>query len=158
MPIEGHFCCSVTQLRPTLCDPMDCSMPGFPVLHSLPEFAQSHVRWVSDAIQQSHPLASPSPAFYPSQRQGFFQWVSSSHQVATVLEFNFSINPSNEYSRLISFRIEGHNGRETFQVLSIWWSFSFLCNTLFWFSPPCYNKAAFAETSDECVPFTLLYL
>ena len=67
---------------------MDCSMPDCPVLHYLLEFAQTHVHWVSDAIQPSHPLSSPSPpAFSLSQHQGLFQWVSSSHQVAKVLEF-----------------------------------------------------------------------
>ena len=79
---------SVSQLRPTLCDPMDCSMPGFPVHHQLPELTQTHVHRVSDANQPSHPLSSPSPpAFNLSQHQGLFQWVSSSHQVAKVLEF-----------------------------------------------------------------------
>ena len=76
-------CCSVAQLCPTLCDPMDCSTPGLPVLHHLPELAQTHVHWVSDAIQLSHPLLSPSPpALNLSQHQDIFQWASSSHQVA----------------------------------------------------------------------------
>ena len=71
----------------TLCDPMDCSTPGFPVLHYPPEFAHIHVLWVDDAIQPSHPLSSPSPpALSLSQHQGLFQRVSSSHQVAKVLE------------------------------------------------------------------------
>ena len=79
---------SVAQSCPTLCDPMDCSTPGLPVHHQLPEFTQTHVHWVSDAIQPSHPLSSPSPpAFNLSQYQGLFQWVSSSHQVAKGLEF-----------------------------------------------------------------------
>ena len=79
---------SVTQSCLTLCDPMDCSTPGLPVLHQLLEFTQIHVLWVSDAIQPSHPLSSPSPpAFNLSQHQGLFKWVSSSHQVAKVLEF-----------------------------------------------------------------------
>ena len=78
----------VTQSYPTFCDPMDCSTPGFPVYHQLPEFTQTHVHWVSDAIQPSHPLSSPSPpAFNLSQHQGLFKWVSSSHKVAKVLEF-----------------------------------------------------------------------
>ena len=78
----------VTKSCPPLCDPMDCGMPGFPVLHQLPELAQTHVHRVSDAIQPSHPLSSPSPAaFNLSQHRGFFQGVSSSHQVAKVLEF-----------------------------------------------------------------------
>ena len=81
-------CCSVTKLCPTLWDPMDCSTPGFPVLHHLMKFAQTHVHWVGDAIQPSHPLPSPSPpALNLSQHQGLFKWVSSSHQVAKVLEF-----------------------------------------------------------------------
>ena len=82
------FGCSVTQSCLTLCDPMDCSTPSFPVLHHLPEFAKIHVHRVGDAIQPSHPLSSPSPpAFNLSQHQGLFKWVSSSHQVAKVLEF-----------------------------------------------------------------------
>ena len=98
---------SVVQLCPTLCDPMDWSTPGLPVHHQLPEFTQAHVHWDSDAIQPSHPLSSPSPsAFNLSQHQGLFQWVSSSHQVAKVLELQFSISPSNEYSGLISFRMD----------------------------------------------------
>ena len=77
-----------TQLCLILCDPMDCSTPGFPVFHQVLEFAQTHVHWVSDAIQPSHPLSSPSPpAFNLSQHQGLFQWVSSLHQVVKVLEF-----------------------------------------------------------------------
>ena len=78
----------VTQLCLTLCDPMDCSTPGLPVHHQLPEPTQTHVHWVSDVIQPSHPLLSPSPlTFNLSQHQGLFQWVSSSHQVAKIWEF-----------------------------------------------------------------------
>ena len=74
----------------TLHDPMDCSTPGFPVHHQLLEFNQTHVHQVGDAIQPSHPLSSPSPpALNLSQHQAIFQWVSSSHQVAEVLEFQF---------------------------------------------------------------------
>ena len=72
----------------TLCDPMDCSMPGFPVHHQLLEFTQTHVHRVGDAIQPSHPLLSPSPpAFSLFQHQSLSQWISSSHQVAKLLEF-----------------------------------------------------------------------
>ena len=78
---------SVAQLCPTLCDPMNCSTPGLHVHHQLLEFTQTHVHWVSDAIQTSYPLLSPSPALNLSQHQGLFQWVSFSHQVAKVLEF-----------------------------------------------------------------------
>ena len=81
------YCCSVAQSYPTLGNPPDCSTPGCPVLHHLPELAQTHVHWVADAIQPSHPLFSPSsPALNLSQHQGLFKWVRSSHQVAKVLE------------------------------------------------------------------------
>ena len=78
--------CSVTKWYPTLRNPMDCSLPVLPVLHHLPEFAQTHVHWVKDAIQPSHHLSPLSPALNLSQHQGRFQWVSSSHQVAQLLE------------------------------------------------------------------------
>ena len=79
---------SVAQSCPSLCDPINGSTPGLPVHHQLPEFTQTHVHWVGDAIQPSHPLSSPSPpALSLSQHQGLFQWVSSSHQVAKILEF-----------------------------------------------------------------------
>ena len=79
---------SAAQSCPTLCDPMNCHTPGLPVHHQLPEFTQTHVHRVGDATQPSHPLLSPSPpAPNPSQHQGLFQWVSSSHEVAKVLEF-----------------------------------------------------------------------
>ena len=77
---------SIAQSCLTLCDPVDCSTPGLPVHHQLPEFTQTYVHWVGDAIQPSHPLSSPSPAFNLSQHQGLFKWVSSSHQVVKVLE------------------------------------------------------------------------
>ena len=94
---------SVTQLSLTLCNPMDCSIPGFPVHHQLPELAQTHVHWAGDIIQPSHPLSSASPpAFNLSKHQGLFQWISSS----LWWSFSFSINPSNEYSGLISFRMD----------------------------------------------------
>ena len=79
---------SVVQLCLTLCDHMNCSTPGLPVHHQLPEFTQTHVHRVDDAIQASHPLSSPSPpAPNPSQHQGLFQWINSSHEVAKVLDF-----------------------------------------------------------------------
>ena len=82
-------------------------MPGFPVHHQLSELAQTHVHQVGDAIQPSHPLLSPSPpAFNLFQHQGLFHRVSSLHQVAKYWGFSFSISPSNEYSGLISFRID----------------------------------------------------
>ena len=85
--------------------PWTAAMPVFPVLHYLPEPAQTHVQWVGDEIQPSRPLSFPSPpALNLSQHQGLFQWFGSSHQVAKY--WNFSISPSNEYSGLISFRID----------------------------------------------------
>ena len=79
---------SVAQSCPILCDPMEGSRPGLPVRHQLPEFTQTHVHWVSDAIQPFHPLSSLSPpTFNPSHHQGLFKWVSSLHQVARVSEF-----------------------------------------------------------------------
>ena len=90
---------SVAQPCPTLWDPMDCSTPGFPVHHQLSELTQTHVHWISDVIQPSHPLSSPSPpTFNLSQHQGLFKWVSSSHQVDRVLEFQLqhqSFRPMN---------------------------------------------------------------
>ena len=84
---------AVTKLCLTLCDLMDCSTPDFPVLSHFMEFAQIHVRWVSDAIQPSHLLSSSSPpAFSLSQHQGLFQWVDSLHQVAKVLE-SYNLSP-----------------------------------------------------------------
>ena len=86
---------------------MDCSTPGFPVHHQISELARTYVHQVSDAIQPSHPLLSPSPpAFNLSQHHGLFKGVSSLHEVAKVLEFQLQHQSSNEYSGLISFRID----------------------------------------------------
>ena len=90
LSFQDFCCCSVTQLRLILCNPMDCSKPGFPVHHQLLELALAHVHRVNDAIQPSHPLLSPSPpAFNFSQHQGLSQGVSSSHEVVKVLEFQY---------------------------------------------------------------------
>ena len=100
---------SVTQSCLTLCDFMDCSTPGFPVHYQLPELAQTHTHWVSDAIQPSHPLSSPSPpTFNHSQHQDLFKRVSCLPKCwwPKYWSFSFSIGPSNEYSGLISFRID----------------------------------------------------
>ena len=86
---------------------MDCSTPGTPVPHHLPEFAQIHVHWIGDAIQPSYPLLPTFPfAFSLSQHQGLFRWVRSLHQVAKILEFQVHISPSNEHPGLISFRMD----------------------------------------------------
>ena len=100
--------CSVAQLCLTLCDPMDCNTPGFPILHYLSDFVQTHVHWVNDASQPSHPLQPTSPlALNLSQHQGLFQRIGSSHQVAKVLKLQLQHQwTSNEYSVLISFRTD----------------------------------------------------
>ena len=98
---------SVTQSSPTLCDPMDFSTPGFPVHHLLPELAQTHVHSVGDAIQPSHPLPSPSPpSFILSQHQVFSDESVFRIRGPKYWSFRFTISPSNEYSGLISFRID----------------------------------------------------
>ena len=94
---------SVAQSCPALCDPMDCSTPGLPVHHQLMEFTQAHIHWVSDAIEPSHPLSSPSlPTFNLSQHQGLFQWVSSSHQVA---KFRLKLKKVGKTTRLFRYGI-----------------------------------------------------
>ena len=98
---------SVAQSCPTLCHPMNHSTPGLPVHQQIPEFTQTHVHRVGDAIQPSHPLSSPSPpAPNPSQHQSLFQWVNSSHEQPKYWSFSFSINPSKEIPGLISFRMD----------------------------------------------------
>ena len=116
MGIPDHLTCllrspssqfsSITQLCPTLSDPIDHSTPGLRVHHQLPKSTQTHLHWVSDVIQPSHLLSSPSPpALNLSQHQGLFKWVSSLHQVAKVLEFQLQHQSFHEHSGLISFRI-----------------------------------------------------
>ena len=100
-------CCSVTKSCPILCDPMGCSMPGFPVLHYFLEFAQSHIPGVNIATQPSYPLSSPSPpALSLSQHQVFSDESVLHIRWPKYWSFSFSISPSNEYSRLVSFRID----------------------------------------------------
>ena len=96
---------SVTQSYPTFCNPMDCSIPGFPVHHQLLELAQTQVHRVGNAIQPSRPLSSPSPAFSLSQHQGFSNESVLHIRWPKYCSFSFNISPSNEYSGLISFRI-----------------------------------------------------
>ena len=120
---QSACCCPVTELCPAVCSPMDCSTPAFPVLHYFPEFAQTHVHWISDAIQPSHPLLPPSPpAFYLScfsdsleKLQGLFQRVDFSHQVAKVLELQLQHQSFQWIIRVIPFRID-------------------------WFSSPCFPQ------------------
>ena len=101
-------CCSVSKSRSSLCDPTDCSMPGFPVLHQLLELAQIHVHRADDAIQPSHPLSSPSPplpSIFPSTRV-FSNEPTLRIRWPKYWSFSFSISPSNEYSGLVSFRMD----------------------------------------------------
>ena len=101
-----RFCCSVAQSCPTLSNPMDRSIPGLPVHHQLPELTQTHVHQISDAIQPSHPPLSPSPpAFNLSQHQGLSNELVLLIRWPKYWNFGFSISPFNEYSGLISFRI-----------------------------------------------------
>ena len=102
-----YCCCSVTKLYLTLCDPMVGSTPGFPVLHCLLAFAQTHVHWVSAAIQSSCPLSSPSPpAFNLSRIRIFSNEKALCIQWQKYWSFSFSISSSNEYSGLIFFRMD----------------------------------------------------
>ena len=99
--------CSVTQLCPTLCNLSDCSTPGFPVHHQLPESTKIHLHLVGDAMQPSHPLSSPfSPTFALSKHEDYFKWVSSLIRWPKYWNFSFSISPSNEYSGPITFRMD----------------------------------------------------
>jgi len=99
--VNKYCCdCSVVKLSLTLCNPMDCSTSDFPVHHCLLVFAQTYVHWISDAIQQSHPLSSSSPALNLSQHQGPFQWVSSLHQVVKVLKLQLQHQPFQVYFNL----------------------------------------------------------
>ena len=102
-----YCCCSVVQSCPTLCDPTDCSMPSFSVLHYLPEFVKTRVHWVNDAIQPSHPLSPPSPPDLNLTASGSFSSeLALCIRLPKYYSFNFCISPSNEYSGLISFRID----------------------------------------------------
>ena len=104
---DGYFLSSVAQSCLTLCDPMNCSTPGLPVHHQLLQLAQTHVYWVGDAIQPSHPLVSPSPpALNLSQHQVFSRESVLHIRWPKYWTFSFSISPSNEYSELISFRMD----------------------------------------------------
>ena len=117
---------SVAQSRLTLCNPVDCSMPGFPLHHHLLEFTQTHVHWVGDAMQPSHPLLSPSPpAFNLSQHQGLFKWVSSSHQVAKVLEFQLQYQSFQDVYIFLQLCFS----KDTLEIWLQWkyWKFRNLC-------------------------------
>ena len=124
---------SVTQPCPTLWDPMDYSTLGLPIHHQLPEFTQTHVQWVNDAIQSSHPFSSPSaPTFNLSQHQGLFKWVSSSHQVAKLLQFQLQRQSFQWIFRKIKSVIVStvspslcHEGMEPDAMILVFWMLSF---------------------------------
>ena len=143
-PKQIHCCCfSVTKSCSTLCNPMNCSTPGFAVSHHPSEFAQTHVHWVSNAIQPFHPLLPASPlAFNLCQQRGLFQWVSSSHQVgntgasASVLPMNIQDWFPLELTDLIPLQSHGLSG--VFSSTTVWkhrffstqpslWSNSHIC-------------------------------
>ena len=106
LPCLSHQFSSVTQLCSTLCSPMDCSTPGLIVHHQLPELTQTHVHWVGDVIQPSHPLLSPSPpALNLSQHQGLFNESALHIRWPKYWSFSFNISLSNEHPGLISFRM-----------------------------------------------------
>ena len=111
--IQSSLCCSVAQPCPNLCNRIDCSTIGFPVLHHLLELSQSHGRWAGNAIKPSHPLSSPSPpAFNLSQHQGLFYRVGSLHEVAKVLELQLQHQDIQDWfllglTGLISLRCKG---------------------------------------------------
>ena len=108
---------SVVQSCLTLCNPMDCSTPGLPVHHQLLELAQTHVYWVSDATQPSHPLSSPSPPILNlSQHQGLFKWVSSSHQVSKVLAFHLQHQSFQWIFRTDLYQTKDLNQEDIFEI------------------------------------------
>ena len=128
---------SVAQSCPTLCDPMNCSTPGLPVHHQLPEFTQTHIHRVGDAIQPSHPLSSPSPpAPNPSQHQSLFQRVNSSHEVAKVLEFqlqhhSFQRNPRADLQNgLVGSPCSPRDSQESYPISSVQFSHSVVSDSL----------------------------
>ena len=134
-------------------DLMDCSTPSFSVLYYLPEFAQTHVYWVGDAIQPSYPLPSPPPlALNISQHQGLFQWVSSLHQVAKVLDLQ---NQSflKEFSGLISFRIDHLAVQGTLKCLLQHHSLkaSILCSSAFFMAQHSHPYM----TTGKTIPLTM---
>ena len=138
-------CCSVAKSCQTLCNPMDCSTPGFPVLHYFPEFAQTHVHWVSDAIQPTHPLSPPfPPALSLFQHQGLFPscgksiWASA---LASVLLMNIQGSIPLEFTGLISFLSRGLSSVFSSTIIQkhqfsgtqpTLWSNSHICTLSWW--------------------------
>ena len=135
--------------------PMDCSMPVFPLLHCLLEFAQTHVHLFSDAIQPSHSLSTPfPPALNLSQHHGLFKWVSFLDQVPKYWSFSFSISPSNEYSGLVSFRIDwfdllaDQGTLESLLSLLSTICYNYLLQIYLSLGKPCFPSGASCKESD----------
>ena len=126
---------SVTHSCLTLCNPMSCSTPGLPVHQQTLEFIQTHVHWVGDAIQPSHPLLSPSPpAFNLSQHKGFFQLISSSHQLAKVFLLKRQHHPSNKYSELIPLGLTNLISFQSKGLSRVFSNTTIQKHQFFWFS------------------------
>ena len=149
------FCCSVTQPCLTLCYPMDCSMPAFPVFHRILKSAQTHVHWVGDAIQPSHPLLPVSPALNISPNQGLFQWVSSSHQIAKVLELQlqhqsfhwiFRVDFLQDWlvgSLVVHGALKSLLHHHSLNVSVLWHSAFFMVQLSHWLSYDCWKNHSF---------------
>ena len=128
---------------------MDCSMPGFPVLHQLPELAQAHVHWVSDALQPSHPLSSPSPAALDlSQHQGLWPKYWS---------FSFNISSSNEYSSLISFRTDWFDLTTNFGKFLKRWEYQMWSHTCIQISERTHSLSSLRTWRGDFSLYTFLY-
>ena len=161
LEIEDFYCCSVTQSCPTLCNPMDYSTVGFHVLHYLPKFAQTHVHWVGNAIQPSHPLSPPSPDLQSFPASGSFpmSWVFSNELALHIRwpeywRFSFSISPSNGYSGLISFRMDWLDllaVQGTLRVFSSSSKASILWRSAFFIVQLSHPYTTTRKTSFECM-------
>ena len=141
---------SVTQSCPALCDPMNHSTPGLPVYHQLPKSTQTQAHRVGDTIQPSHPLLSPSPpAPNPSQHQGLFQWVNSSHEVAKVLEFQLQ-HQSSQWTSLTS--PQNHQAERLYLYFLPSFQEDFLLSL---WPPPCRCDNNYIAGSKESISLTL---
>ena len=153
---KSFYCwCSVAQLCLTLCNCIDCSMPGFPVLHYLLELTQTHVLWIFDAIQPSHPLLPPSPpSFFPnirvfSSESAFcIRWLKS-------WSFSFSISPSSEYSGLISFRIDWLISLQSKGLSRVFFSTMVRKHQFFGAQPSLWSTSHICMTTGKTIALTI---